>query len=206
MPFGFGKKEEVPFKTDITDKDELDEIRKIADRLDPDEKVLLVAKQARARPGGSITTPNTIFATEKRLLIKDPSALGLRQSIEDIGYDKITSARLEKGVFSSKIVLRAPGFSTMAQKKLNLIAFASGSDEGEIEAIPKDKAEKLIEIIRAGMERMKKAAAAGASAAQQQQPPISMADELAKLAKLKEQGVLSDAEFQHMKQELLKRL
>lgn len=94
----------------------------------------------------------------------------------------------------------------MAQKKLNLIAFASGSDEGEIEAIPKDKAEKLIEIIRAGMERMKKAAAAGASAAQQQQPPISMADELAKLAKLKEQGVLSDAEFQHMKQELLKRL
>jgi len=35
---------------------------------------------------------------------------------------------------------------------------------------------------------------------------LSVADELAKLAKLKEQGVLSDAEFQQMKQELLKRL
>jgi hypothetical protein len=28
MPFGLGKKEEIPFKTDITDKDELDEIKK----------------------------------------------------------------------------------------------------------------------------------------------------------------------------------
>lgn len=35
---------------------------------------------------------------------------------------------------------------------------------------------------------------------------ISVADELAKLAKLKEQGILSDAEFLQMKQELMKRL
>jgi hypothetical protein len=35
---------------------------------------------------------------------------------------------------------------------------------------------------------------------------MSIADELAKLAKLKEQGVLSEAEFSQMKQELLKRL
>lgn len=201
MPFGFGKKEEVPFKTDITDKDELDEIRKIADRLDPDEKVLLVAKQSRVRPGGSVTTPNTIFATEKRLLIRDPSAFGLRQSVEDLGYDKITSARLEKGVFSSKIILRAPGFSTIAQKRLNLIAFASGSDEGEIEAIPKDKAEKLVEIIKKGMETAKRAAVP-----QIQQQSTSVADELAKLAKLKEQGILTDTEFQQMKQDLMKRM
>lgn len=202
MPFGFGKKEEqAPFKTDITDKDELDEIKKIADRLDPDEKVLLVAKQARVRPGGSLATPNTIFATEKRLIIRDPSALGLRQSVEDIGYDKITSARLEKGVFSSKIIIRAPGFSTLAQKRLNLIAFGHGSDEGEIEAIPKDKAEQLLEIMKAGMEKAKKAATSV-----QPQQPTSIADELANLAKLKEQGILSDAEFQQMKQDLIKKL
>jgi len=34
----------------------------------------------------------------------------------------------------------------------------------------------------------------------------SIADELAKLAKLKEQGVISESEFQQMKQELIKRL
>jgi hypothetical protein len=115
MPFGFGKKEDAPFKTEISDKDELGEFKKIAERLDPDEKVLLVAKQSRVLPGGSMAAPNTIFAADKRF-IRDPSALGLRQSVEDLTFDKITSARLEKGVFSSTIVVRAPGFSTMAER------------------------------------------------------------------------------------------
>jgi K+/H+ antiporter YhaU regulatory subunit KhtT len=34
----------------------------------------------------------------------------------------------------------------------------------------------------------------------------SIADELARLAKLKEQGVISEAEFQQMKQDLIKRM
>ena len=70
MPFGFGKKEDVPLKTDLTDKGDLDEIKKIAERLETDEKVLLVAKQSRGKPGGSLVTPNTIFATDKRLLMR----------------------------------------------------------------------------------------------------------------------------------------
>jgi hypothetical protein len=40
---------------------------------------------------------------------------------------------------------------------------------------------------------------------QQQPTTISIADELAKLAKLKEQGVISESEFQQMKDDLLKR-
>lgn len=35
---------------------------------------------------------------------------------------------------------------------------------------------------------------------------MSIADELAKLAKLKEQGVLSDSEFQQMKQDLIEKI
>jgi hypothetical protein len=43
-PFGFGKKDESPvhFNTDITDREELEEIRKIANRLDQDEKSCLL--------------------------------------------------------------------------------------------------------------------------------------------------------------------
>ncbi|HKU50072.1 MAG TPA: SHOCT domain-containing protein [Nitrososphaera sp.] len=48
---------------------------------------------------------------------------------------------------------------------------------------------------------MKKQANANASGT-----GMSIADELAKLAKLKEQGVISDSEFQQMKQELIKRM
>lgn len=198
MPFGFsGKKEEVPFRTDITNKDELDEIKKIAERLDPDETVLVVAKQSRGRPGGSVFTPNVVFATDKRLLLLDPSALGLRQSIEDIPYEVITSARLQKGVFSSSIIIRAPGFSTMSQKRLNLMSFAQGSDEGEIEAISKEKAEQILEIIKKGIEKSKLAKTTVAA------PQSSIADELKKLAALKAEGVISEAEFQNLKADLM---
>jgi hypothetical protein len=61
MPFHFGKREEpkVRFMTDnITDKDKLEEVRKIANRFDKNEKVRFVAKQSRMRPGGSaLATP-----------------------------------------------------------------------------------------------------------------------------------------------------
>jgi hypothetical protein len=202
MPFGFGKKEEpAPFTTDITDRDELEEIRKISNQLVQGEKVLLVAKQSRIRPGGSaLTTPNTIFATDRRLLIRNPTMLGMRENVEDIPYDKITSVKLEKGMFSSTIVIRAPGLSdtTRIGRASDLIAWGRGED-GAIDAIPKDKAEKLLAVIRDGMDRAKKAA-------QPSVQPISVADELAKLARLKEQGVLTEAEFLQMKQELLKKL
>lgn len=37
-------------------------------------------------------------------------------------------------------------------------------------------------------------------------PQLSAADELTKIARLKEQGILSEAEFNQMKQEILKKL
>ena len=37
-------------------------------------------------------------------------------------------------------------------------------------------------------------------------PQLSAADELTKIARLKEQGILSEAEFNQMKQEILRKL
>src|ERR671911_2078183 len=103
MPFRFGKKSEsqVHFITDnVTHKDELEEIRKVANRLDQDAKVRLVAKQSRMKPGGSaLATPNIVFATDKRVIIRNPTMLGMRENIDDIPYDKMTGVKLEKGVF-----------------------------------------------------------------------------------------------------------
>ena len=53
-PFGFKKKESTPsFTTNITDKDDRDEIKKIAEMLNPNEEVFVVARQSRLKPGGS---------------------------------------------------------------------------------------------------------------------------------------------------------
>jgi len=94
--------------------------------------------------------------------------------------------------------------------------FGSTNNEvAVITAIPKDKAEDLVEVIRNGMDRQREVY-------HQQQPQrvdvstnnnnndnsptMSIADELTKLAKLKEQGVLSESDFQQMKQDLLKKM
>ena len=59
MPSGLGNNKEDPssIKKLLTDRDDLEEISKITEMLNPDEKVLLVARQSRVKPGGSHFTP-----------------------------------------------------------------------------------------------------------------------------------------------------
>ena len=223
MPFGFhkkGKEEQQPFITDIIDKEDIEEIKKIAHMLNPNEEVFVVARQSRLKPGGSKFTPNIVYATDRRIIMRDPSMLGLREEVVDIPYDLISSVRLEKGVFSSSVIFTAPGLRSTGH--LGLIEKMAGTEFGGannedavITAIPKDKAEGLVEVIRNGMDRHMEVY-------QQQQPrrvdvstnnnnndnspTMSIADELTKLAKLKEQGVISESEFQQMKQEFLKKM
>jgi hypothetical protein len=79
-----------------------------------------------------------------------------------------------------------------------------------ITAIPNKKAEELVEIIRNGIDRDREVY--GYQQHQQiQQPPlqqqslISIPDELMKLANLKEKGIITEDEFQQMKQDLIKK-
>jgi len=199
------------FTTNLTSQGDLDEITKISDILNPDEKVLLVAKQSRIKPGGSKLTPNIVYATDKRIIIRDPYMLGMRENIVDIPYDIITSVKLEKGILSSTIRFRAPGL--VSSSRLGMIdGLIDGEhdQDGKIDAIPKDKAEKLLETIREGMQGPKTKANTNMSQ-QQQIPPsstvsnqsISIADELAKLAKLKDQEVITENEFLQMKHDLI---
>jgi hypothetical protein len=66
-----------------------------------------------------------------------------------------------------------------------------------------------VEVIRNGMDKQREAShqpQSYARAGVTTTPTISVADELAKLARLKKKGVISDAEFQQMKQDLLKKM
>jgi len=110
-----------------------------------------------------------------------------RKKVDAIAFNQITSIRLVKGVFSSAIALRAYGY------------------QEDIEGIPKDKAEKIVEYIKDAM-RNSPATRSEPSSVPQQQSSLSLADELSKLAKLKEQGIISEAEFLEMKQDLRKRM
>jgi hypothetical protein len=131
--------------------------------------------------------------------------LGMRENIEDIPYDKMTSVKLEKGVFSSIILIRVPGLSEMSRvgKSSGLIAWGRGED-GQIDALSKDKGERLFTIIIDGGKKAAAVTAAQSSTTIVKQ--ISIADELTKLATLKQQGIISEMEFTQMKQNLLKKM
>jgi hypothetical protein len=189
------------FNTDITDEEELNEIKKIEKILNSDEKVLLVARQSRLMPGGSAMTPDNVIATDRRVIIRDPYMLGLKAELIDIPYDVITSVKLQKGVFTSTILFKAP--TLLNKSKLGLLDENIGGEddqEGVIEALPKDKAEELLEIIR---RRMK---STGNGESTSNVDSMSVADELKKLSKLKQDGILSESEFQKMKQHLLEKM
>lgn len=224
MPFGFGDDKEEnppPIKNPvIKGGSDSEEICKITEMLNPDERVLLVARQSRIKPGGSHFTPNIIYATDRRIIIRDPYMLGIKENVIDIPYDIITSIKLEKGLLSSTIRFKAPAL--MSSTRLGLMdSIVDGEDDqgGIIEAIPKDKAEDLLEIIRSGMQD----SGAKSAPSKKQKPYISelleskeytvpsnqgvlsIADELSKLAKLKEEGVLTEEEFKQMKQDLIRK-
>jgi len=189
------------FNTDITDEEELNEIKKIEKILNSDEKVLLVARQSRLMPGGSAVTPDNVIATDRRVIIRDPYMLGLKAELIDIPYDVITSVKLQKGVFTSTILFKAP--TLLNKSKLGLLDENIGGEddqEGVIEALAKDKAEELLEIIR----RRMKSTNSGEPTSNAES--MSVADELRKLSKLKQDGILSESEFQKMKEKLLEKM
>lgn len=208
MPFGFGKKWNTHRVTsndsiEPLDKDDYEEIEKIKEMLNPNEEVIMVARQSRILPGGSYITPNVIYATNRRIIMRDPYMLGIKENIVDIPYDVITSVRLEKGLFSSEIRFEAPAI--VGSKRLGMIhGIVSGEtdNEGIIRAIPKRKAEDLVQVIRSGIY--------GYNNSEIRRPPhqqhansTSLADELTKFAKLREQGVLTEDEFERIKKGLI---
>jgi Bacterial PH domain len=151
--------------------------------------VFVVARQSRLKPGGSAFTPNIVFGTDRRIIIKDPTMLGLRENVVDIPYEMISSVRLDKGVFLSNIIFRAPGLISSGRRgKLDKImegyentAGLGAGEDGIITAIPKNKAEDLLEVIRDGMDRDREVSYRPwrqQSSQPQQQSSISIADEL----------------------------
>ncbi len=226
MPFSFSSKREDnegphSIKKPVTyGSNDLEEINKITEMLNPDEKVLLVARQSRIKPGGSHLSPNVIYATDRRIIIRDPYMLGIKENVVDIPYDIITSVKLEKGLLSSTIRFKAPGLisSTRLGMVDGLIDSEDNDQGGIIEAIPKNKAEDLIEIIRSGMQskkslpsqKQKQRLFESYEQSQEQDnaysnQSVSISDELRKLAKLKEEGILTEEEFQQMKQDLIRK-
>ncbi len=134
----FGRKKEEleqEYSFDISEFNdkEKSEIEKVKQILEVAEIIKTVARQSKIMPGGSLVTPNIIFATDKRIIIRDPSTLGLRSGVESIPFSQINKVHLEKGAFSSELVLDVGQYE--------------GDNAQKIPSIPKKKAEEILSII-----------------------------------------------------------
>ena len=131
----------------VLDVDERKEIARILPYLDDGERVMVVAKQSRLLPGATLVfTPNVVFCTELRTLIRNPMMLGLREHIDYYRHRDVKSVRLVRGRFTSSLMLTVPGMGTAARS-------ASGEGDGIISAIPHAKAEAIYRIIQGGGRR-----------------------------------------------------
>lgn len=182
--------------TSSLSQEEMGEVAKIQSHLDPDEKVLLVARQSRIAPGGALTTPMIIFVTDRKMIIRNPMLLGARESVQLIPYAEITAIDLEKGVFSSGIRVSAPGLTS----EINRFFGTSRQGIAGIPAIPKDKGEKIVSIVKEGMKREK-----AAKAAPQAVAPTPL-DELKKLKELLDMGAITQQEFEQKKKSILEKM
>ena len=135
----FGKKKDEPVQElgfDITEFEEKEriEIESVRQMLEASEIIKVVARQSRVMPGGSVVTPNIIFATNKRIIKRDPTSLGLRSHVDSIPYSQINKVHLEKGMFTSEI-------------EMDIGQYESDDNKQVISAIPKKKAEAIVSTI-----------------------------------------------------------
>lgn len=134
-----------------------------------------------------------LFATNKRLLFVDKGFLG-GLKVEDFPYDKITSIQYETGMLMGRLTI-----------------FAAGN-RAEITQCDKKLVRAFGEFVRA---RTSGRHESHAPTSQPTSVPVNsgtsdktndVLTQLERLAKLKEQGILSDTELEEQKAKLLARL
>lgn len=173
---------------DVTSQQVDDEISSL---LMTGEQVLLVASQARALPGGTITTPNKIYVTNMRVIHRDPKLLNLSAKIIDVAYRDIANINLKRGLFSTAIFLH-PRFHSLPV---------------DLPAVDKQVAQQIMTLIQKGMrgELPGQVLTEDRNAPVQAREPKDPLKELEKLGVLRDKGLITEQEFWKLKAELIRK-
>jgi len=159
-----------------------DDVKRI---LESGEQILLAAQEARST---NLINPDTIFVTTGRLIVRRPSSLGMRKNIEDYRYMDIANVQLHSGILRSSILLK----------------MRFRSDNVEIDNISKEVGEKVFKLIQEGIAKLSPVSLPTVKTPDAFQQEII--DKIKELAKLKDQGLLTDEEFTRKKADLLAKL
>lgn len=171
------------------------------------ENILLRVRQSRIGPGGSVVTPISIYITNMRVIYRRPIWGGLKSDIIVVNYQDIADIRLKRGIIHTDILLKSR-FHT---------------DEIAVKGTNSNVAEKANALIQQGIRgehnyqhpylasrQIPNNNYYGSSREESELEDVEWkmdpVDKLAKLADLKQKGILTDDEFQRLKIRLLEKI
>lgn len=151
------------------------EIKELPNILWEDEKVEKIVQGLYEKKQG------ILVATNKRLVFVDKGLIyGLR--VEDFPYDKVSSIQYKTGLLFGELTI-----------------FSSGN-KADIQQIEKKQVRDFCDYVRARITDVKEHAS---SPSEGQKTSLDLADQIKKLADLKNQGLLTEDEFNAKKKQLL---
>jgi len=148
----------------------------------PTETVLLEVTASALR-GGGLITHNSVKATNRGLRFRDPKMLGLTEDVTEIPYNKIESLKKKGGLRGTTLIMSSGTFGTIE------LGGISGGDANKIIAIYK----KYRDVQTP-------------QAAPQQASTEDPVEQLAKLKKMVEAGLITEEEYNTKKAEILARM
>lgn len=155
------------------------EIKAMANVLQQDEQIVaMLAGLLKNVHGKNINGSGLVVATDKRIIFYRKSVIGT-VTMEEIPMSKVSSASFRKGIFLSEVFIGTSG------------------NNASIDNCDSKSAELFSKTVSAYI--MSKES----SPKQSINNPTTLADELKKLADLKEAGHITDSEYQSLKAKML---
>ena len=150
----------------------------------------------------SLTAKDYIVCTTKQVIIMDRELFGATANVKQLYYEDITAMNTDQNSKSSDLtgMLLDTAITSLTNTCDLVIHFAGGMHK--INTLIKPEAERVVAIYHQCRKEQKQAASQPTII--QQQPDVL--DQIQKLATLKENGILSEEEFNQKKTELLSKL
>jgi hypothetical protein len=152
------------------------------------EAILLEVKSSALR-GGGLVSHHSVTATNRSLRFKDPKMLGIREDITEIPYNKIDSIKKKGGLRGSTLIMNSGTFGTIE------LGGISGGDADKIVAIYKKYSASEAATPQSVVEQVSQPA-----------PKEDPMEQLNKLKKMVEAGLITEEEYNTKKAEILAKM
>lgn len=154
----------------------------------------------------SITAKDYIVCTTKQIIIMNREAFGVTANVKQFYYEDITSVSTIQNTNDSSLTgMIIDAAFTAAFKQCDLEINVSGARE-KISTLNKVEAERVVALYHLYRKSIKQANSQPQVIIQQTEAQPDIIDQITKLAKLKEAGILTEEEFNSKKTELLAKL